>query len=255
MWLSGRLHIEGRLNKGPRLQRKHKDEHEANFSLKTNVTPEKDVMTSANQTPGGHKFAPLVASQQGRANQHEPACFGLPSPWSFPSRSGIRLHAVVQPCFFCNDPFCHEMFRPLFYRSMPFPLVLGCSRPLVGVDTESSEVVQETPHPLFFLAPHTARAPHHFSEHHALRPSRILHARHKSRKQDLPSAQSRPDALTSRLDKRVQIRKRVGGAIVLSPTDLASQEPVVGSTQRVVVARTRAPRDAAGQHCLEYLGS
>ena len=50
-------------------------------------------MTSANQTPGGHKFAPLVASRQGRANQHEPACFGLSSPWSFPSRSGIPLHS------------------------------------------------------------------------------------------------------------------------------------------------------------------
>ena len=70
------------------------------------------------------------------------------------------------------------MFRPLFHRSAPFPLVLGCSRLLVGVDAESSEVVQETPHPLFFLAPHTARAPHQFSEHHALRQSRILHARH-----------------------------------------------------------------------------
>ena len=40
---------------------------------KINVTPEKDVMTSANQTPGGYKFASLVAGQQGRANQHEPA--------------------------------------------------------------------------------------------------------------------------------------------------------------------------------------
>ena len=68
------------------------------------------------------------------------------------------------------------MFRPLFCRSAPFPLVLGCcSRQLVGVDAGSSEVVQETPHPLFFLAPHTARIPHHFSEHHALRQSRILH--------------------------------------------------------------------------------
>ena len=113
---------------------------------KTNVTPEKDVMTSANQTPGGHKFAPLVASQQGRANQHEPACFGLSSPWSFPSRSGIPLYAVVQPCFLYSDPFCHEMFPPLFCRSAPFPLVLGCSRPLVGVDAENSEIVQETPH-------------------------------------------------------------------------------------------------------------
>ena len=43
--------------------------------------------------------------------------------------------------------------------------------------------------------------------------------------------------------------------IVLSPTDAARQEAVVGSAQRVVVARARAPRDAAVQHCLEYLGS
>ena len=45
------------------------------------------------------------------------------------------------------------------------------------------------------------------------------------------------------------------GAIVLSPTDAASQEPVVGSAQRFVVARARAPRDAVVQYCLEYLGS
>ena len=87
---------------------------------KTNVTPEKNVMTSANQTPGGHKFAPLVASQQGR----EPACFGLSSPWSFPSRSGIPLHAVVQSWFFLQRsilpwnvpplvlPFCAIPPRP-----------------------------------------------------------------------------------------------------------------------------------------------
>ena len=45
------------------------------------------------------------------------------------------------------------------------------------------------------------------------------------------------------------------GAIVLSPTDAASQEPVVGSAQRVVMARARAPRHAAVQHCLDNLGS
>ena len=45
------------------------------------------------------------------------------------------------------------------------------------------------------------------------------------------------------------------GAIILSPTDAASQEAVVGSAQRVVVARAWAPRNAAVQHCLEYLGS
>ena len=45
------------------------------------------------------------------------------------------------------------------------------------------------------------------------------------------------------------------GAIVLSPTDAASQEAVVDSAQRVVVTRARAPRDPAVQHYLEYLGS
>ena len=42
---------------------------------------------------------------------------------------------------------------------------------------------------------------------------------------------------------------------MLSPTDAASQEPVVGSAQLVVVAHVRDPRDAPVQHCLEYLGS
>ena len=45
------------------------------------------------------------------------------------------------------------------------------------------------------------------------------------------------------------------GAVILSPTDAASQETMLRSVQRVVVARARAPRDAATQHCLEYLGS
>ena len=33
------------------------------FLFKTNVAPEKDSMASVNQTPGGYKFAPLVANQ------------------------------------------------------------------------------------------------------------------------------------------------------------------------------------------------
>ena len=47
------------------------------------------------------------------------------------------------------------------------------------------------------------------------------------------------------------------GAIVFSPTDAVSQESVVGSAQRVVVARARAPRgDAVVHHSdLEFLGS
>ena len=80
------------------------------------------------------------------------------------------------PDFVCSDPFCHETFRPsLFRRLAPFLAILGCSRPLVGVDTGSSEVVQETPHPLFFLLSHAARTPHQFSEHHALRQSSVLY--------------------------------------------------------------------------------
>ena len=44
--------------------------------------------------------------------------------------------------------------------------------------------------------------------------------------------------------------------IVLSPTSAASQKVVMmGSARLVVVARARAPHDAAVQHCLEYRGS
>ena len=66
------------------------------------------------------------------------------------------------------------------------------------------------------------------------------------------------DALTFRLhNKRAHIGNRVVDAITLSPTDVVSQEAVVGSAQRVVVARARAPRDVTVQHyyCLESLGS
>ena len=70
-------------------------------------------------------------------------------------------------------------------------------------------------------------------------------SRHKPREQDPPPAFSRLDALTSHVDKSVQIKNRVVGAIVISPTNAASQEPVVGSAQCVVVASARAPRDAA----------
>ena len=45
------------------------------------------------------------------------------------------------------------------------------------------------------------------------------------------------------------------GAIVLLPTDGASQESMVDSTRLVVVARAQATRDAAVQQCLENLGS
>ena len=80
-------------------------------------------------------------------------------------------------------------------------------------------------------------------------------AHHKSREQDPLPAYNRFNTLTSHLHKRVQIGNRAVGAIVLSPTDAASQEAVVGSAQRIVVARAWTPRDTAIHHCLEYLGS
>ena len=50
-------------------------------------------------------------------------------------------------------PFAMKLEAPCSAVLRHFPLVLGCSHPLVGVDTEISEVVHETPHPLFFLSP------------------------------------------------------------------------------------------------------
>ena len=128
---------------------------------------------------------------------------------------------------------------------MPFPLVLGCDRPLVGVDAENSEVVQKAPHPFFLLSSRGTRTPHEFPEHHALRQSRVLHARPKPREQDSPLEQYRLDALAPRLHEGVEVGDRVVGAIVLLPFDSACQEALVGSAQRVVVARARAPRGAA----------
>ena len=44
------------------------------------------------------------------------------------------------------------------------------------------------------------------------------------------------------------------GTVVLSSTDAATQNAVMGSSQRVVVTRARDRRDAAIQRYLEYLG-
>ena len=45
------------------------------------------------------------------------------------------------------------------------------------------------------------------------------------------------------------------GEIAISPAYASSQKAVVDSAQCVVVARLRAPRDAAVQLYFEYLGS
>ena len=139
------------------------------------------------------------------------------------------------PGFLCSDPFRHEMFRPLFRRSAPFPLVLSCSFPLVDVDAERSEVVQEIPHPLFCLTPHTASAP-------ANSPN-ITHV------ESLVSSMRATNPAN-----KIRLLRKVASMISLFVLNAASQEPVVGSAQRVVVTRAWAPRETVVQHCLEYLG-
>ena len=93
-----------------------------------------------------------MASQQGRSNEHEPACFGLSSPWPFPSHSGILRDAVVSP-WLSPQRALSPWNVPLFRRPATFPRFLDCSRPMIGIDAESPEVVWETPHSLFSLAP------------------------------------------------------------------------------------------------------
>ena len=97
-------------------------------------------------------------------------------------------------------------------------------------------VVKETPHPLFPLPPDVVRAFRQVSERDAFLLSGVLHDRHKFR-----------------LYEGLQIGSRVVGAIVLSPTDTASYKALVGSVQRVVVARAWATRDAAVPVHLEYI--
>ena len=119
-------------------------------------------MTSMNQTPGGYKFAPLVATVVNHGERTKTSPLALGYPLLRPSRH-VRVYyctPLSSPGFLCSDPFRHETFRPFFRRPAQFPLVLDCSRPLVGVDAESSEVVQETPHPVFFLgSPRSPRPP------------------------------------------------------------------------------------------------
>ena len=123
--------------------------------------------------PGGYKFLPLVANNDGERTSTNTLALGYPpalgpSPVTF----GYTTTACRCPALTFSAAinfFMKLSSRPLFRRLASFPLVLGCSHPLVDVDTESSELVQETPHPLFPLLPHAAHAPRQFSEQHALR--------------------------------------------------------------------------------------
>ena len=160
------------------------------------------------------RFAPLstieatIHTENNFTFVHEESCFVTPYTICLVPRTPVRCsisyrfrgspslltpHLLpISNCagasLFWKSTGSNRFPNTLLLRLAPFPLVLGCSRSLVGVGIESSEVVQKTAYPLLFLAPHAAPAPHHFSEHHALRLSRILHACHISREQDPPPA-------------------------------------------------------------------
>ena len=100
-WLTECLHIEGRLNEGPRLQRKHSDEKRSK-TKQTNVTPEKTRHGICRRNARRIQVRATCGSpNQGRANQHEPACFGPSSSWSFPSMGvdeGTVLIDIIGRC-------------------------------------------------------------------------------------------------------------------------------------------------------------
>ena len=69
--------------------------------------------TKHNKTPGGCKFAPLLANQLlWRANQHEHAWFGLSSPQSLPSRSGMHNSVCRSPALAFSTAIHFAMKRP-----------------------------------------------------------------------------------------------------------------------------------------------
>ena len=65
----------------------------------------------------------------------------------------ILLHAAISSLGSLSAViyFVLKEFRPLFHCFVPFISIFSCDPPLVGLDIESSEVVQETPYPLLFL--------------------------------------------------------------------------------------------------------
>ena len=66
-----------------------------------------------------------MANQLWRANQHEPACFRLSSPWYFPSRSGTLLHAVDQRWLSLQRSISSWNVPPLVLPSCAIPSCPG----------------------------------------------------------------------------------------------------------------------------------
>ena len=127
------------LNEGPRLQRKHRDKTEAKQN-KRNTRETLHVISKPRRPEGTSSRHYLWLVNKGERTSTSLLALGY--PLLGPSRHVRAYHCMPYSGlgFLCNDQFRHEIFRHLFGRSAPFPLLPGCSRysPLVGVDAEGS---------------------------------------------------------------------------------------------------------------------
>lgn len=167
-----------------------------------------------------------MTNQQWRVNQHELACFGLPSLLSFLSRSDILLYALVQCSLesLCRDPTCHEEFRHLCLPSCTTHLHLEL-RLFTGRCTR---------HRNFWGPGDTPSTPFPFPSSKLCR---------KPHEQDPLLTQCRDDALTSILYEGVDVENQVVSLFTLSPSDchgLSSAQRIIVAQPYSIVARTTA---------------
>ena len=152
---------------------------------KINVTTEKDNTTSARRIQVRATWGQsTMASEPARARLLW-AILSLVLPVTFGHTTACRspalafcavIHFAMKRSAPCSAILHH--FPPsrvaVVYWSVLMPKPLRSS---------SKHLIHS-----FSCPPYAARAPHQFSEHHALRQSRILHTRHKPREQDTPHA-------------------------------------------------------------------
>ena len=130
----------------------------------------------------------------------------------------------------------------------PFALVLGCSRPLVGV--------HKTPHPLLFLPP-AMQAAFPTSSSNITRFGCLVSS---MRVENPANGSCLLRIIASMLSLPVLIsvpRYEIGWSVRLFFRQPMQRVRKLWWARHscVVVARARAPSDATVQHCLEYLGS
>ena len=146
-WLSGPLHIEERLNEGPRLQLKHIDENEAQQNKRNTRERHHDIYKPNARRIQVHcsrylyiiiyrawyKISRTTLKKREREKNvlfsvllffplltdyylTSTSPLGLGYPLLAPSRH-VRAYDSMPLSslgFLCSDPFCHEMFHPLF---------------------------------------------------------------------------------------------------------------------------------------------